>query len=70
MKNFTFPFKNKIKKSNPKAGFLIIVLALGCQKVLGIAAYFNNEPAPPPNNIPTGSAYGFIYSGSTSCLEI
>ena len=23
MKNFTFPFKNKIKKSNPKAGFLI-----------------------------------------------
>lgn len=39
MKNFTFPFKNKIKKSNPKAGFLIIVLALGCQKVQRLSYY-------------------------------
>lgn len=44
MKNFTFPFKNKIKKSNPKAGFLIIVLALGCQKVQRLSPSTNPAP--------------------------
>lgn len=62
IKILLFLNKYKIKKSNPKAGFLIIVLALGCQKVQRLSYYQCVKYYRPNIFVMSSSSWDFLLS--------